>query len=85
MQISASNLLIASQQTQNAPQPAKAASSFAAALKPQGVSDVKPDFEALPLKKAAPASEPASVAPETQAATGYGGPKPPGFTIDIRV
>lgn len=85
MQISASNLLIASQQTQSAPQPAKAASSFAAALKPQGASDVQESFEALPLKKMAPAAEPAAALPESQAATGYGGPKAPGFTIDIRV
>ena len=79
MQISASNLLIASQQTQAPAQPQKAAASFASTL---AAPAAKPAFEELPLKNAA--STPGATAQSAQAkATAQ--PSLPGGTLDIRV
>jgi len=85
MQISASNLLLAAQQTQaQSPQP-KAIASFAAALKPDQAPDAKPGFDALPLKKMASpvTSEPAAQDPAKQA--GAAAPTRPGANLDIRI
>jgi hypothetical protein len=82
MQISASNLLIASQQA-SAQQP-KATTSFAATLPANPAAETNPGFEDLPLKKAD--------APATTRSSGDA-PKPtvpvqasrPGANLDIRI
>jgi hypothetical protein len=80
MQISASNLLTASQVTQAPAQQPNFVASFAAALK-ANPADAKPAFEELPLRKAeAPTagdgeSKPAATAPTSR----------PGANLDIRI
>ena len=83
MQISASNLLLASQQAQGQSPHPKAVPSFTAALKPDQVSDAKPGFDALPLKKVSP---PATDAAQGQARQAAAAPATrPGANLDIRI
>jgi hypothetical protein len=84
MQLSAANLIIASQQSARAQaQPAAdAGPQFTAALK---ANNVEPsDFEPMTFKQAAPAAKQES-APATTSAPGYGQSALLGGTIDIRV
>jgi hypothetical protein len=85
MQISASNLLLASQQTQAPAPQQKPAASFVAALKVDQAPNPKPGFDALPLKKAATQ---ATVAPAVQDAPKQAAGTPisrPGANLDIRI
>jgi hypothetical protein len=84
MQLSAANLLLASQQ------PARAAAStapdaqakFSAALAREGKIDAA-DFQPIAFKATAPAAAAALATPAP--ATGYCGPTRPGANLDIRV
>lgn len=91
MQISATNLLLAAQQTLSAGQPRKAAGdSFAGALGAQAPSGIHraqfspPSFEADAGEAEKPADAPQ---PERSSAPGggHGAVRPPGSTLDIRV
>jgi hypothetical protein len=86
MQLSAANLLIASQQiARGAAQPAPGAQAqFASALaKEGGVSPAS--FEPMDFKQAAAPAKAAVAAPAQPPAAGYGGASPLGANIDIRV
>jgi len=85
MQLSAANLLIASQQAARAnPRPApEAQAQFANALaREKGVETA--DFAPMDFKKA-PAPETPALAPATAPAAPYGGAMRLGANIDIRV
>ncbi|HEX4301215.1 MAG TPA: hypothetical protein VHZ78_00370 [Rhizomicrobium sp.] len=84
MQLSAANLLIASQQlARGSQQPSpQAQAQFSAALaKENGVEDFAP----LDFKKSAPAAKAPDPAPAPAPSTGYGGASPLGARLDIRV
>ena len=85
MQLSAANLIIASQQLARgaaAPRPEAAAQFTAALAKENGVE--ASGFEPMDFKQAAPARAQAPAAPATPAA-GYNAGSRIGATIDIRV
>jgi hypothetical protein len=84
MQLSAANLIIASQQSARAhAQPAAdAGPQFNAALKANNVE--ASDFEPMTFKQAAPATKADNPAP-TASSPGYGQSSLLGGTIDIRV
>lgn len=87
MQLSAANLLIASQQIARGSHPPspQAQAQFAAALaKEKGVEPAQ--FEAMDFKRAAPAAaaKPAPAAPAQPPATGYNAAAPIGANLDIR-
>jgi hypothetical protein len=85
MQISASNLLIASQQTQAPAQQPKSAATFAAALKANPAAEPKPAFEDLPLKRAdAPAATASAAADAAKPAVTAQAARP-GANLDIRI
>lgn len=86
MQLSAANLLIASQQiARGSHQPsAQAQAQFAGALaKEKGVEPA--GFEAMDFKQTAPAAKPSAAAPAQTPATGYNAASPIGANLDIRV
>ncbi|MBL6853296.1 MAG: hypothetical protein ISS15_07360 [Alphaproteobacteria bacterium] len=85
MQLSAANLIIASQQlARGAAKPAGDGAQFAQALaKEQGAKETDA-FEALDFKKAA-AAKPAMAASAPAPATGYGAARSLGGNIDIVV
>jgi hypothetical protein len=86
MQLSAANLLIASQQIARGQQQAspQAQAQFSAALaKENGVESA--GFEPMDFKQAAPAAKPAVAAPAQPPAARYGGGSPIGGRLDIRV
>jgi len=84
MQLSAANLIIASQQSAraHAKPTADAGPQFTAALKANNVETG--DFEPMTFKQAAPAPKPDAPA-ATTSAPGYGQSSLLGGTIDIRV
>ncbi len=85
MQLSAANLLIASQQLASGSQPPspQAQAQFSAALaKENGVEGA--GFEPMDFKQAAPAKQ-AAAAPAQPPAAAYGGGSPIGGNLDIRV
>ncbi len=87
MQLSAANLLIASQQIargSNQPSP-QAQAQFATALaKEKGVE--APAFEAMDFKQTAAAAKPAAMAaPAQPPQAGYNAASPIGANLDIRV
>jgi hypothetical protein len=86
MQLSAANLLIASQQIargSNQPSP-QAQAQFATALaKEKGVE--APAFEAMDFKQTAPAAKPAPAAPAQPPQAGYNAASPIGANLDIRI
>jgi hypothetical protein len=86
MQLSAANLLIASQQIargSNQPSP-QAQAQFASALaKEKGAAPAA--FEAMDFKQTAPAAKPAPMAAPQAAAPAYAGSSPIGGNLDIRV
>ncbi len=84
MQISAANLLIASQQSQAPAAQPKQTASFASALKADKALVVKEEFEALPLKKVEGPSPAASLASEPKA-DAYASGGRPGSQLDIRI
>jgi hypothetical protein len=82
MQLSAANLLIASQQlSRGNAQPAGQPAQFASALKESGGID---SFAPMEFKSAAPAKAQPAAAPATPQAS-YNGAMRIGSTIDIRV
>ena len=85
MQLSAANLLIASQQLARgaaAKPDAGAQAQFTAALKEKGVETA--DFAPMEFKQAAPA-KPSPAAPATTPQTGYNASQRLGANLDIRV
>jgi hypothetical protein len=87
MQLSAANLLIASQQIargSNQPSP-QAQAQFATALaKEKGVE--APAFEAMDFKQTGPAAKPAAMAaPAQPPQAGYNAASPIGANLDIRI
>lgn len=86
MQLSAANLLIASQQiARGAVKPsADAQAQFTAALaKEKGIESAS--FEPMDFKQSAPAAKAAPTAPAQTPSAGYGGTMRLGANIDIRV
>ncbi len=85
MQLSAANLLIASQQlTRGAPRPAPDAQArFTSALAKEGGAD-EAAFEPMAFKQAAPATAP-QAAPAQAPAAGYNASARLGANLDIRV
>ena len=86
MQLSAANLLIASQQiARGAPKPSpEAHAQFTAALaKEKGVETSS--FEPMEFKQSAPPAQPASSAPAVSQPAGYNAASRLGANIDIRV
>ncbi len=86
MQLSAANLIIASQQlARGAAKPAADGAQFAQALaKEQGAKETSA-FEAIDFKSAGTPARPAAAAPAQAPATGYGAAGPLGGNLDIRV
>lgn len=86
MQLSAANLLIASQQIARGVQGAQNAvpGQFAAALAREDAGSISPAFEPIAFKKAAPQTAPERPA-VTAATKASASLKPPGSTVDIRV
>ena len=86
MQLSAANLIIASQQlARGAAKPAADGGQFAQALaKEKGVKETDA-FEALDFKQAAAPAKAVAAAPAQAPATGYGGARSMGGNLDIRV
>jgi PAB1-binding protein PBP1 len=83
MQISAANLLIASQQvSRGGAQPAAQPAQFASALKDGGEVD---GFAPMEFKAAAPAKAQPAASPASAPQSGYGGATRIGANIDIRV
>ena len=85
MQLSAANLLIASQQIargSHQPTPQVQAQFAGALAKEKGVEPAH--FEAMDFKQAAPAAKP-SLAAQPPAAAGYNAASPLGANLDIRV
>ena len=85
MQISASNLLLASQQAQVQTPQQKAVASFAAALKPDQASATKPGFDTLPLKKVAAPAVPQAAAQDLPKQAAAVPATRPGANLDIRI
>ena len=86
MQLSAANLLIASQQIargSNQPSP-QAQAQFASALaKEKGAEPAQ--FEGIDFKQTSPATKPSLAAPAQAPAAGYNASSPIGANLDIRV
>lgn len=85
MQLSAANLIIASQQIARGAAKPVADGQFAQALaKEQGVKETDA-FEAMEFKRAATAAKPAMATPAQAPAMGYGASGSMGANLDIRV
>ncbi|HXC56525.1 MAG TPA: hypothetical protein VNU97_14600 [Rhizomicrobium sp.] len=86
MQLSAANLLIASQQiARGASQPSpQAQAQFASALAKEKGADAM-GFAPMDFKQTAPAATPSQAAPAQASAAGYGTASPLGANLDIRV
>jgi len=83
MQLSAANLIIASQQLARSAKPQAGGPQFAQALaKEQGTNEAVA-FEAIDFKPAAAPAKPAAAAPVPVAS--YGAGRPLGGNLDIRV
>ena len=85
MQLSAANLIIASQQLARSAKPQADGPQFARALaKEQGAKEAVA-FEAIDFKPAAPPAKPAAATPAQTPVASYGAAKPLGGNLDIRV
>jgi len=85
MQLSAANLIIASQQLARSAKPQAGGPQFAQALaKEQGTNEAVA-FEAIDFKPAAAPAKPAAVATVPVPVASYGAAKPLGSNLDIRV
>jgi hypothetical protein len=86
MQLSAANLIIASQQiARGAAKPAADGGQFAQALAKEGGVKEMAAFETLDFKQAPAPAKASAAAPAQAPATGYGAAGPLGGNLDIRV